>query len=79
MKWTLLPWRRKVEKETKKQATDLRSLQHELDAVLTRLAIVELGLQKLRHDHDEHIRRSRKKKASPKKQRPKTVFKRKDY
>lgn len=63
MRWTLLPWRRKAEKETKKQATDLRSLQHELDAVLTRLAIVELGLQKLRHDFDEHIRRSKKKKA----------------
>ena len=68
-----------MEKETKKQATDLRSLQHELDAVLTRLAIVELGLQKLRHDFDEHIRRSRKKKSLAKKQRPKTVFKRKDY
>lgn len=52
-----------MEKETKKQATDLRSLQHEIDAVLTRLAIVELGLQKLRHDFDEHIRRSKKKKA----------------
>lgn len=68
-----------MEKETKKQATDLKSLQHEIDAVLTRLAIVELGLQKLRHDFDEHIRRSKKKKASPKKQRPKTVFKRKNY
>lgn len=79
MKWTLLPWRRKVEKETKKQATDLRSLQHELDAVLTRLAIVELGLQKIRHDHDEHIRRSKKKKSLAKKQRPQPMLKRKDY
>ena len=75
MKWTLLPWRRKVEKETKKQATDLKSIQHEIDAVLTRLAIVELGLQKLRHDFDEHIRRSRKKKSLAKKQRPKTMLK----
>lgn len=66
-----------MEKETKKQATDLKSIQHEIDAVLTRLAIVELGLQKLRHDFDEHLRRSKKKKASAKKQRPQPVFKRK--
>lgn len=75
MRWTLLPWRRKVENKNKKQDSDLRSLQHELDAVLTRLAIVELGLQKLRHDHDEHIRRSKKKKSLAKKQRPKTMLK----
>jgi len=64
-----------VEKETKKQATDLKSIQHEIDAVLTRLAIVELGLQKLRHDFDEHLRRSKKKKASAKKKRPQAMLK----
>lgn len=64
MKWTLLPWRRKAEKKIGKQEADVKSLQQEIDDLLIRLAIVELGIEKLRHDHDEHIRRSRKKKAA---------------
>ena len=68
-----------MEKETKKQDSELRSLQHEFDALTMKLAIVELGLQKLRHDFDEHIRRSKKKKSLAKKQRPQPMLKRKGY